>query len=213
MPEEKARLEEIRALVERRSAQLEFHITLEPSAPTYDHYWQRLKHALAQGAGFDRVRDVLPEERAKSDLASGRYRLGLRWYRLSKRASEVGLYATTRLPEGEQPYVLCINDPHRITERSLQNIAHRRNVETLGGFWIVVFEVKEPDQEKMARLTSRHDEYLAIVLDGEVHAAPVLRSTLSSNGQISGRYTEEEARNLAALLCSESLPVRFALTR
>ncbi|MHC4934072.1 MAG: hypothetical protein ACYTGV_18010, partial [Planctomycetota bacterium] len=151
MPEEKARIEEIQALVERSSAQLEFHITLEPSAATYDLYWQRLKRALAEGAGFERVRDVLPEERAKSDIASGRYPLGLRWYGLSKRASEVGLYSATRLPEGEQPYVLCINDPCRITERSLRNVAHRRSFEALGGHWIVVFEVEEGDPTHLER--------------------------------------------------------------
>ncbi|MHC4934421.1 MAG: SecDF P1 head subdomain-containing protein [Planctomycetota bacterium] len=54
---------------------------------------------------------------------------------------------------------------------------------------------------------------MAIVLDDQVHAAPVLQSTLTGTGQISGGYTEEEARNLAALLGSESLPVRLARVR
>jgi hypothetical protein len=211
LPVGETKVEEIRDLVERRSARLEFHITVEPNAPNYDHYWQKLKRALAEGAKFDAVRDLGPGDRAKGDIASGRYPLGLRWHRLSKRASDFGSFNPDRLPA--QPYVLCANDDYGITERSLRNTAHRRDFETLSDHWMVTFEIKEPFQKKMAKLTSGVDEHLAIVLDGEVHAAPVLRSSISSHVQISGRYTEQEARNLAALLGSEPLPVRFALAR
>lgn len=48
---------------------------------------------------------------------------------------------------------------------------------------------------------------LAIVLDDEVITAPVIRSAIGASGEISGRFTVEEASNLALLLRAGALPV------
>src|SRR4029453_6427337 len=47
---------------------------------------------------------------------------------------------------------------------------------------------------------------LAIVLDGSVASAPVIRSQISDDGQISGRFTTQEADELAKVLRAGALP-------
>jgi preprotein translocase subunit SecD len=48
---------------------------------------------------------------------------------------------------------------------------------------------------------------LAIVLDDRVYSAPVIRSQITMHGQIEGRFTPEEAADLAVVLRAGSLPV------
>ena len=52
---------------------------------------------------------------------------------------------------------------------------------------------------------------LAIVLDGEVRSAPVIRSRISVRGQIEGRFTSQEASDLAIVLRAGSLAVPVAI--
>lgn len=47
---------------------------------------------------------------------------------------------------------------------------------------------------------------LAVVLDGKVITAPVIRGVITSNGEISGRFTTNEASDLALLLRAGALP-------
>jgi preprotein translocase subunit SecD len=48
---------------------------------------------------------------------------------------------------------------------------------------------------------------LAIILDGQVYSAPVIRDRISRQGQISGRFSSEEARDLAIVLRAGALPI------
>jgi preprotein translocase subunit SecD len=52
---------------------------------------------------------------------------------------------------------------------------------------------------------------LAIVLDDRVYSAPVIRSQITMHGQIEGRFTTEEAADLAVVLRAGSLPVPVAI--
>ncbi len=47
---------------------------------------------------------------------------------------------------------------------------------------------------------------LAIVLEGEVQSAPVIRSRITDRGQITGNFTPEEARELQIVLKSGAMP-------
>lgn len=49
--------------------------------------------------------------------------------------------------------------------------------------------------------------HLAIVLDGEVISAPVIKGAIGSQGQISGNFTDKSAKELAAFLKAGALPV------
>ncbi|SHK57473.1 protein translocase subunit SecD [Thermocrinis minervae] len=71
----------------------------------------------------------------------------------------------------------------------------------------VSFELTSEGAKAFAEATEKNiGKRLAIVLDGVVMSAPVIRSKISDKGQITGRFTPEEARDLALVLRSGSLP-------
>ena len=197
----------IRNLVERQAARLELRVTVEPDAPNYDVYWRRLEKALDNGVAFEEAREIPVARRAGDDIASGRYPHGLRWYRLGTHGERS--YSPRRLPPGGAFFVLCELDDFEITAKSLEHVAYRRSTQGLGGDWVVAFRVRKAHQANMALLTGDVGDHLAIILEDEVFSAPVLRSTLSDSGEISGGFTEDEARDLSVLLASEALPCRF----
>jgi preprotein translocase subunit SecD len=57
-----------------------------------------------------------------------------------------------------------------------------------------------------AATTANVNRQLAIVLDGRVSSAPVIRGVISDDGQISGRFTAQEADELAKVLRAGALP-------
>lgn len=74
--------------------------------------------------------------------------------------------------------------------------------------WYIVFSIKPEFIETFARFTgSRVGQPMAIVLDGEVLSAPIINTTLSDGGIITGNFTAESARQLALQLQSGALPV------
>jgi SecD/SecF fusion protein len=50
---------------------------------------------------------------------------------------------------------------------------------------------------------------LGIVIDGYLHSAPAIRSTISQHGQITGDFTKQEMEELVSILNAGSLPVRL----
>ncbi len=75
------------------------------------------------------------------------------------------------------------------------------------GSVVVNFVMTPEGSRTFADLTSRHiKRRLAIILDGKVMSAPVIQSRISGNGQISGRFTWEDAHNLALILRAGALP-------
>jgi hypothetical protein len=69
----------------------------------------------------------------------------------------------------------------------------------LGGRQIE-FTLTETGKEQFAKLTRENiGRRLAIIVDGQVLSAPTINSEISDGqGQISGNFTEDEAKNLAA---------------
>ncbi|ADC89441.1 protein-export membrane protein SecD [Thermocrinis albus DSM 14484] len=71
----------------------------------------------------------------------------------------------------------------------------------------VTFELTDRGSKVFAEATEKNiGRRLAIVLDGKVVSAPVIRSRISDRGQISGGFTLEEAQNLAIVLRAGALP-------
>ncbi|UCE85897.1 MAG: protein translocase subunit SecD [Deltaproteobacteria bacterium] len=67
-----------------------------------------------------------------------------------------------------------------------------------------------------AELTEKNiGNLLGIILDDELYSAPVIRSRIASRGQITGRFTTQEARDLAVVLRagSFSIPVQIEENR
>ncbi len=86
---------------------------------------------------------------------------------------------------------------------------------TFGEFF-VSFEMTPEGADILEAHTSTHvGQFLTIVLDKRVISSPTINDVLSDNGQISGRFTLEEAQTLALQLNYGSLPVplRIEATR
>jgi preprotein translocase subunit SecD len=72
---------------------------------------------------------------------------------------------------------------------------------------IVLFSLTPTGSEAFAKLTGENtNKGLAIVLDGKVMSAPVIRSQIRDSGQIEGRFTREEVDDLSTVLRSGALP-------
>jgi preprotein translocase subunit SecD len=73
---------------------------------------------------------------------------------------------------------------------------------------IVEFAFDDEGGKIFGDLTAAHiGEQLAIVLDNRVYSAPNIRSRIGNRGQIEGRFSPQEAADLAVVLRSGSLPI------
>jgi SecD/SecF fusion protein len=75
------------------------------------------------------------------------------------------------------------------------------------GLPVVSFQMTKEGAKAFGRLTGANiGKRLAIVLDGTVQSAPTIQSRITDAGQISGRFTREEANDLAIVLRAGALP-------
>ncbi|HEX2069500.1 MAG TPA: SecD/SecF family protein translocase subunit, partial [Actinomycetota bacterium] len=88
--------------------------------------------------------------------------------------------------------------------------ASGQNVTTPG--WRVVFTLNREGARKFGEATRRlTGRQLAIVLDGVVQSAPTVQDAITGGeGEITGDFSEAEAKNLAVVLSSGALPVELA---
>jgi SecD/SecF fusion protein len=79
------------------------------------------------------------------------------------------------------------------------------------GGWQINFRMKGEGIGKMSALTGQNlpkpDRFLAIIFDNELISAPVIQGHISEQGQITGRFTEQETRFMSEILKSGSMPV------
>lgn len=81
-------------------------------------------------------------------------------------------------------------------------------VDQLGTEWVVNFSLNEDGAAVFGPFTSSHiGQPMAIVLDGVVLSAPVIRAALTDGGTISGAFTQDDAQSLAVQLRYGALPV------
>jgi preprotein translocase subunit SecD len=72
---------------------------------------------------------------------------------------------------------------------------------------MVNFTLKPAGSDAFAELTGKNvGSGLAIVLDGRVESAPVIRSRIADRGQIEGNFTQQEVQDLVTKLRSGALP-------
>ena len=81
-------------------------------------------------------------------------------------------------------------------------------MDSRGGEWVVHFTFDGVGAKRFAAITSANvGRPFAIVLDGKVISAPVIREPITGGqGQISGRFTAQSAHDLAVLLRAGALP-------
>jgi preprotein translocase subunit SecD len=78
------------------------------------------------------------------------------------------------------------------------------------GNWLIFFELKPNSASKFADLTGRLAQGklpLGIFLDDKNISSPTVQSQISDNGQITGNFSTEEAKDLAVQLNAGALPV------
>jgi SecD/SecF fusion protein len=125
-------------------------------------------------------------------------------------------------PEGAQADAETELLPYAESGRASGRIAVRRHVEVDGanltkasagqdsrtGEWVVNFGLDRIGARRFGEVSTRHvGEPFAIVLDGKVISAPVIREPiLGGQGQISGNFSVQEANDLAVLLRAGALP-------
>ena len=77
---------------------------------------------------------------------------------------------------------------------------------------VVNFRLDSEGGELFYALTSRHvGEQLSVVMDGKVKSVAVINSAISQDVQLTGSFTEEEARSLAVALRTSSLPIDLSV--
>ncbi|HUK10255.1 MAG TPA: protein translocase subunit SecD [Stellaceae bacterium] len=80
------------------------------------------------------------------------------------------------------------------------------------GLWVVNFKLDSRGARAFQRVTSENiGKPFAIVLDGKVISAPVIRSEIRDQGQITGNFTAQSATDLALLLNAGALPARLTV--
>ena len=69
------------------------------------------------------------------------------------------------------------------------------------------FSLKRTGADKFGAWTGAHiNEYMGVVLDGEVKSIAYIKSQIYDSGQITGRFTQQSAEDLALTLRSGALP-------
>ena len=99
--------------------------------------------------------------------------------------------------------MIVTNDGYEITSYFLRR-AYASSDET--GRPAVAFELDPEGAKRLASMTGEHiGEQIAIIVDGEIYSAPVIRSQISSKGMISGLEDKKEADMLVRALESGGL--------
>lgn len=76
------------------------------------------------------------------------------------------------------------------------------------GGWMILFQLDAASGRRFGEITEAHMyENMAIVVDGVVESAPQIRGRITTDGQITGSFTQEEAHDLSIALNSGSMPV------
>jgi preprotein translocase subunit SecD len=103
----------------------------------------------------------------------------------------------------DQPQYLVVSKTPVVTGKDLKSA--RRGTDS-NGAPNVDFSLTSDGAKLFSNATESHiGEKLAIILDNRVRSAPVIRSRIEYDGQISGHFTVEEATDLALLLKSGAL--------
>lgn len=75
----------------------------------------------------------------------------------------------------------------------------------------VAFTLNSEGAQKFGRVTAENiGRQLAIILDGRVQSAPTIEGRITSEGRITGSFTQEEVQNLSLVLRSGALPASLS---
>lgn len=175
----------------RGAGVLEFRILAEPSDPGVDEFKDQLQRSGPRVQRGDRYAWFVTrkaEEFVNSNAVTQRY--GDKVYVLAYNTSDKGLLA-----KSQRPWKLVGAKP----EYDLQHAGFR-----------VDFKLDAWGGELFSELTGQNlRRRLLILLDNEAISAPTIQSRIGAEGQITGKFSSDEARNLAQVLNAGALPARL----
>ena len=99
--------------------------------------------------------------------------------------------------------------PAELTGKALHSA--NAQFEQGSGQWFVSFATTGPGTKQFGDLTTKYvNKQLAIELDGVIKSAPTIQQAITGgNGQITGSFTERQAKDLALVLRFGALPVQL----
>jgi SecD/SecF fusion protein len=111
--------------------------------------------------------------------------------------------------------ILVLADPFNVTGSYL---THAGSEVDQKGRPDVTFQFNSKGAKKFGGLTSTHlpdqvgtfTRKLGIILDGYLHSAPSIQSTIQDRGEITGSFTKQETEDLANVLNSGALPATLS---
>ena len=118
-----------------------------------------------------------------------------------------------RTPDGVPTKLLFLVGTHKdLTGESIQDARVAPDPDRPGSM-LVNFRLDRKGARTFSRLTADNvGKQLAIILDGVVKSAPSIRNRIpSGEGQISGSFTDDQARDLAIVLRAGALPVSLQI--
>ena len=106
---------------------------------------------------------------------------------------------------------IAVRDKVELDGSHLQNASTGNDSRT--GQWVVNFKFDTTGAKRFSEITSSNvGKPFAIVLDGKVISAPVIREPITGGqGQISGSFTAQSASDLAVLLRAGALPTKLTV--
>jgi preprotein translocase subunit SecD len=161
--------------------------------------------------GEDRIIVQLPgvidADKARRELG----RTGILEFKLVDETNDLHAALQGNVPPGDQIYYYRKNDPEmagrpillkKKTLLSGEYLSEARvNFDRRTGLPEVGIKFNPKGSRIFANITADNiGKRLAIVLDGEVYSAPVIRDKIVGSGVISGNYTDESAKDLALVL-------------
>jgi preprotein translocase subunit SecD len=112
--------------------------------------------------------------------------------------------------EDMQEYLIVEKDPI-ITGRDVRT-AKALSLTGRPDDYSISFTLKPDGAVKFGDWTAKNiNSYLAIILNDEVQSAPFIRSQISDSAEISGKFSKDEAENIALSLNSGYLPANIKL--
>ncbi|MEX2121877.1 MAG: protein translocase subunit SecD [Pirellulales bacterium] len=165
--------------------------------------------SLATGEQFDNVTEVTDE------AEDGTQEVVAKWVPVAK--EEAARYAAsdyyaTRLNKRGELEVLVLMDPFNVTGEYLTKASpgvDRNNRPAVN------FSFDSAGARRFGNLTGRNlpdpaqpnkTRALGIVLDRYLRSAPAIRERINRDGEITGEFTEQEVKDLAAVLTAGALP-------
>jgi preprotein translocase subunit SecD len=118
--------------------------------------------------------------------------------------SEMEIVPGTAAGAASEPSYYLLHRVAAVTGRDLRNA--RPSIDE-NNQPAVSFTLKSEGGRRFSKLTSENmGRQLAIVLDGHVHSAPRIDNRITTDGNIHGNFTQQEAQDLALVLRSGALP-------